>query len=173
MESFVTKFENHRKETIPIYEGRQILCWLGRAETISLECLSSSGTYSRWDSVIFKEGEVELHVRDFWREPDRGPWVVEFLNVDGGELEERIAGGNFVSLPKGIPILVGLDISDYSLIRAKRIEIRSQGERVKSEKYPGYFRIEMRLKDIVIERDEAELKKIDTIIRRQNEGKHD
>jgi hypothetical protein len=158
-ESYKTELWNRSGEHRRVYEGSQILMILKLNEKILIESINPLSTYARFDQVIWEpSGSAYVHERPGWVEPDRGSrWVTEFINLDGRETEERLVDGRFVTLPKGIPFRVGVNLNDPYILAAQ-VRIERVREKIKSEKFPGYFSYEEKLRDVIVERGEMELK---------------
>ncbi|HUU37205.1 MAG TPA: hypothetical protein VMW46_03245 [Candidatus Desulfaltia sp.] len=156
-EVFETKVINHRPVLFPLYESNgELLVNISGKGWMTITSQSPLTTYARWDEINIRKDGVELHERSGWEEPVRGQFEIELLNVDGGELEQRVAGGQVIFLPRHIPVRVGIEMSD-PLIWYSRIEIVRVWERRKDAKFPGYYVRVPTTKDIRTERPETEI----------------
>jgi hypothetical protein len=158
-ESYKTELWNRSGNHVRVYEGSQILMLLRLNEKITIESINPLSTYARFDQVIWEpSGSVYVHERPGWQEPDRGSrWIVEFINLDGGETEERLVDGRYITLPKGIPIRVGVQLNDPYILAAQ-VQIKKVQEEIRSFRFPDYAAYQEKIRDVIVERSEADLK---------------
>jgi len=156
---FETKIVNHRPALFALYESNgQVLERISEKGWTIIVSENSRTTYARWDLVEVFGDHVYLRERPGWREPERGEFVTELLNVDGEEVESRIVNGSVVFLPRHIPVTVEPELTD-ELIYYSRLEIKKVWERQRSDKYGGYFCRVPFLRDIRTQRPKAQIEK--------------
>jgi hypothetical protein len=106
--------------------------------------------------VFIPEDKVELAPRPGFREPDRGRWTVEALNIEGREVEQRIIGCGVYWLPRNIPVIVPVDPgSPEAVNNALRIEKTDEWTEIPG--FKGYLCRKSRLVDVWVKRDAKEL----------------
>ena len=94
--------------------------------------------YARWSECRWKaDGTVHLLARTDFREPERGRWVLRLTNQDGNELEWRQVGDQRVALPRHIPVLASVPLTDQ-LVKFKELTICRKRIMVKVDNQPGY-----------------------------------
>jgi hypothetical protein len=160
--TYLTKFWNKRRKPVNVWERGGVLITLAPNAIQGIESVSPYSSYARWDEVIYEDPEqVQLHVRDGWIEPQQGRWIIEFVNIDGAEIEKRVIEGTTMFLPKLIPILVAVNAAD-PLAKFHRVEIRRVLEREPSGSFPGYYVKRLQLKEVKYDRPSSELKELES-----------
>ena len=153
---FKTRIVNHRADQFAVYEsnGERLVVIAGKgwADIISESPLT---TYAPFKEIHVYRDHVELDRRPDWVEPERGAWVLEMLNQDGENAEQRLAGGSLIYLPRGVPVKVSLQLTD-PLIFYSKLTIKKVWERRRDPDYPGYFVRVVVLRDELTQRHEAE-----------------
>jgi hypothetical protein len=112
-------------------------------------------TYARWNQVDIYKDRAELHERPEWKEPDRGQFVIDCLNRDGGKVEKRDIGNQVIALPKGIPIKVSVTL-ESPWIWYQRFEVVRLWERQEASDFPGYYKMVPMTKDVRTPRSTTE-----------------
>ncbi len=132
-----------------------------------LESVSPRTLYSRYSRVEWApDGGVVLTPRPGFEMPQAaaGEWPIVLRNIDGGDVETReLEGIGEVHVPRGIPVVVFCP-PDSPLAAYKELRIAVTAEWVESRTFRGYAYKSERLKDTWIERDEADLKRLDEIL---------
>lgn len=159
METFETTFENATKEPVTVFDGTRPLIVLYPSREKTVESSSPRTMYARWTRVIYKPGRVELVPRSGFVEPDRGRWVIEALNAEGREVEQRTIGGTVCWLPRGIPVLVSVSPENPEA-KNKVVRIEKSMEWVEDPDFLGYIVRRTILKDTWVERDAGELEEL-------------
>jgi hypothetical protein len=154
---------NASKKPIILYERSGApLGMLEAGEEIVLETPVASNIYSRWNSVTFNDTGVSLTENPSWARPT-GRWVLECINRDGLDLEERLISGKQVLLPRNIPRLVEVEVAD-PLAHFSRMEVKATTERKKDPYMPGYWVRERIVRDCYEDRSEEELLEIENTL---------
>jgi hypothetical protein len=140
----------------------------------ALESFSANTLYSRYSRVEWAtDGSVVLTPRPGFEMPPAaaGDWPIVLQNIDGGDVETReLEGIGEVHVPRGIPVVV-LCPPSSPLVAYKELRIVVTAEWVESRTFPGYAYRRESLRDNWIERDEADLKRLDEILAKTGSGK--
>ena len=154
---YTVVLKNESKKPVVLYERSGApLGMLAPGEELVIETPVAEVIYAPWTLVRFVEGgEVRLEENPAWPKP-QGRWVLEVVNHDGLDLEERLISGKRVLLPRNIPRLVEVDMND-PLAQYVKMEIREVQERRPSSFFPEYNEFVMVLKDVYLDRPESEL----------------
>jgi len=156
--SFETRLVNATKHSVRVFELEGPLVDLEPGQDFTVESRNPMTMYARWSQVTWhQDGKVSFVVRTNFTEPERGRWVIRLLNKDGEAVERRVTGGKPIILPKGIPVLTGLNLDD-PLVKHKSLTIVKRRVPVKDEEHPGYLLFETISKDETELRDASELK---------------
>jgi len=160
METFETIFENARQEPVTVFDGPHPLLVLFPGRSKPAESASPVTLYARWSRLTFLPGdEIEFTLRPGFEEPDRGRWVVEALNVEGRDIEQRAIGGRNHWLPRKIPVLIPVSPEDPEAVyRALRIEQTDEWLDVPG--FRGYLVKESRLVDRWTKRNSGDLNEL-------------
>ena len=158
--TYPTLLRNNRKKELVVMDNQITVTTLFPGEERTIEALEPWSYWSRYESVTWNaDGMVDAVIRDDWREPARGAWVIKALNVDGKDNHPVLIGGQPYNLPRGIPVLVAVEVADpmvtYQSLEIKRVE-RWAAEPL----WPGYIEAVPVLEEIKTERPENELAKI-------------
>jgi len=154
---FKTKIVNHRAEQFPVYEsnGERLVVIAAKGWT-TLVSESPLTTYAPFRQIDIFKDHVELDRRPDWTEPERGAWVLSLLNLHGEDIEQRLAGGALIYLPRGVPVNASLQLTD-PLIFFSTLTVKKVWERRKDPNYPGYFVRVATVEDQLTQRPETEL----------------
>lgn len=161
---FETRIANNRPPDMDmdsgiysIYESTgERLGRVGSGGVIVISSDNPRSLYARWDRVEVFKDHIELHERSGFQEPVRGQFEIELFNEAGGEIERRAVGGSIITLPRHIPVRVGLGLAD-PLIWFSRIKIERVWERRRDDHFPGYYVRTPCNRDVKVERPETEL----------------
>ncbi len=161
METFVTVLKNSRSKPVNVHEHTgELLFTLPPGAECSVETDQPTATFARWAEVQFIDEEpfAKLTPRSGFKEPDRGPYVTEFLCLKGfHDPEYRSVGLATICLMRGVPVRVAQDVVD-PYVTAERIVIKPVlHERPADPPFGGYVQGEWVIEDIVTNRDEKEL----------------
>jgi hypothetical protein len=133
----------------------------------TLESVSPRTLYSRYSRVEWEpDGSVVLTPRPGFEMPPAscGNWPIVLMNVDGGDVETReLEGIGEVHVPRSIPVVVPCPVNS-PLVAYKELRIAVTAEWAESRAFRGYAYKSERLRDDWIERDEADLKRLDEIL---------
>jgi hypothetical protein len=133
----------------------------------TLESVSPQTLYSRYSRVEWApDGSVVLTPRPGFEMPPAavGDWPILFRNIDGNDVETReLEGIGEVHVPRGIPVIVSCPPSS-PLVVYKELRIAVTAEWVESRTFPGYAYESERLRDDWIERDKADLTRLNEIL---------
>jgi len=159
-QTYTVVLKNDSKKPVVLYERSGVpLGMLAPGEEQTIETPVAEVIYARWTLVRFLEGgEVQLTENPDWPKPT-GRWVLEVVNRDGLDLEERFISGKRVLLPRNIPRLVEVEVAD-PLAQYVRMEIRRVQERRQSPIFPDYNTFVDVLKDEYIDRPESEIQEL-------------
>jgi hypothetical protein len=158
--TYETELINSTSRPITVWDatGPPLLAVLpGNKRT--LESVSPRTLYSRYARVEWApDGSVVLTPRPGFEMPqDAGGWPIVLRNIDGGEVETReLEGMGEVHVPRGIPVVVSCPIGS-PLVVYKELLIAVTAEWVESRNFPGHAYERESLRDVWIERDEADL----------------
>ena len=159
-EIFATEFKNETRLDYVIYENGQRFATVLARSRVTIESEIARTTYARFSEVLIRNEGIAVRERPGWQSPlPKGAYVLEMINVDGSEVEQRVVGGEIVSLPKGIPVQVVCPLGD-PLIFFERVEIRRTSERVRDELNPGYLIRRRVLRDVKISRPESDVQRL-------------
>ena len=139
----------------------------------TLESVSPHTLYSRYSRVEWApDGGVVLTPRPGFEVPqDAGGWPIVLRNIDGGDVETReLEGIGEVHVPRGIPVVVACPINS-PLVAYEELRIAVNAEWVESRAFRGYAYQSKHLGDNWIERDGADLKKLDEILAKTGSGR--
>ena len=132
-----------------------------------LESVSPRTLYSRYSRVEWApDGNVVLTPRPGFESPPGaiGDWPILLRNIDGADVETReLEGVGEVHVPRGIPVIVSCPLSS-PLVVYKELRVAVTAEWVESRAFRGYAYESERLRDNWIERDEADLRRLDAIL---------
>lgn len=156
---FETKFWNRTRKPYAIYENGSVFTVLASDEIYTMVSENPLTSYARWCEVVILPSEVKLTPRPGWVEPTRLGYVTEFLNSDGEIIEVRMINGSPLTLPRQIPILVSVSLSD-PYIWYERVEILKRVKRVRSVDHEGYYYHIPVLQNIKVQRDKKAQQKI-------------
>lgn len=158
--TYSTVLRNNRKKELPIFDNQLLVTTLAPGQDATIEAVEPWSYYSRYESITWNaDGTVDAGVRDGWREPARGKYVLRCLNADGKDYEQVVIGGQPYSLPHGIPVLVAVEVTD-PLVTYQSIEIKLLERWAAEPGWPGYIQPVLVLEEVKIERPENELAKI-------------
>lgn len=158
--TYSTILRNQRKKELPIFDNQLLVTTLAPGEERSVEAVEPWSYFSRYVSITWNaHGTIDTVVRDEWREPARGKYVLRCLNVDGKDYEQVVIGGQPYNLPRGIPVLVAVEITD-PLVPYQSLEIKYIERWAAEPGWPGYIQSVPVLEEVKIERPETELAKI-------------
>jgi hypothetical protein len=143
------------------HDGGTPLETIQPGQVAELVSVTPYSTYARWSKIIITDDKPKLTLREGWKEPSHGLWEIEMLNVDGKPLEARQVDGAAVFLPRGIPVIVGINSLSEPLIWYSRLEVRWKLRRVKHPHFPNYYSRERYVGDELTLRSEKELKAIE------------
>lgn len=133
----------------------------------TLESVSPHTLYSRYSRVEWApDGSVVLTPRPGFDSPPEavGDWPILLRNIDGGDVETReLEGIGEAHVPRGIPVVVSCPLSS-PLAAYKELRIAVTAEWVESRMFPGYAYRRESLRDDWIERDEADLTRLNEIL---------
>jgi len=162
--SYSTEFTNDTKKALNVYElDGSILVVLAPGQSFEVKSRNSETLYSRWSAVVWKaDGSVSLIARTDFREPERGRWVLRMLNQDGQPAEFRQCGEEQICLPRGIPVLVSVPLTDQ-LVKFKELTICRKRIMVKANE-PGYAAFRWIVRDEKTPRPDSELKALAKIL---------
>lgn len=163
-ETFRTRLVNKRSTVLAVYEMDGPMLTLLPGDSIVIETKSPSDMYAKWDTVTWgADGKVILEERPGWEKPSRGRWEIFILNLDGKPVERQMVNGKKICLPKGIPVILGVDIHDPLALFSK-LTITAIPIRVRSEEWPGYYMTRWDIRWVVVEREPGELEEIQGLI---------
>jgi hypothetical protein len=169
-ETFRTRLTNKRSTALVVYEMDGPMLTLLPGDTTMIETKSPFDMYAKWDSVSWEvDGTVILEERPGWKEPFRGGWEVTALNADGKPVEHLTASGKSVCLPRGIPIVLGLDLHD-PLILFREVKFIEVPMKERSKDWPGYLVTRRELRWVVKDRKPRELDEIKALIEAELKG---
>jgi hypothetical protein len=152
-ETFMTKLINRRAEPLVIYEADGPLLTLLPRDSTTIETRSSLDVYARWNTVTWQtDGRVILEERPGWKEPLRGKLEISIFNADGKPVERLMVNGKRIFLPKGIPVVIGVDAHD-PLATFSKITIKAVPIKDRSEDWPGYLVTRREVRWVVVERE--------------------
>ena len=158
--TYPTILRNHRKKELVIFDNQLSIFTLMPGDERTIKAVEPFSTYARYESVTWnKDGSVDLEGRDDWREPSRGKWVLRCINVDGGDIEPIVVGGRSYNLPRGIPVLVAVEVTD-PLVVYQSLELRATEHFIADSAWQGYIMPVVGLDILKIERPESELEDI-------------
>ena len=163
-ETFMTKLINRRADPLVVYEADGPMLTLLPRDRTTIETRSSLDVYAKWDTVTWEaDGGVILEERLQWKEPYRGKWEISVLNADGKPVERLMVNGKKIFLPKGIPVVIGVEVHD-PLVPFSKITIIAVPIKVHSEEWPGYLVTHRHVRWMVVEREPRELEEIQGLI---------
>jgi hypothetical protein len=139
----------------------------------TLESVSPRTLYSRYSRVEWApDGNVVLTLRPGFEIPqDAGGWPLVLRNVDGGDVETReLEGIGEVHVPRGIPVAVACPFNS-ALVVYEELRIAVTAEWVESRSFRGYAYESECLRDNWVERDEADLRRLDEIRAKTGSGR--
>jgi hypothetical protein len=129
-----------------------------------IETKSPFDMYAKWDSVSWElDGAMILEKRPGWKEPSRGRWEITVLNVDGRPVERQTVNGKTICLPKGIPVVLAIDIQD-PLVLFSKLAIIAVPIKERSMEWPGYLVTRREVRWVVTDREAQELDEIKATI---------
>lgn len=163
-DTFRTRLTNKRSTALVIYEMDGPMLTLLPGDSAVIETKSPFDMYAKWDSVSWEaDGSVILEERPGWKEPSRGRWEITVLNVDGKPVERQTVNGKTICLPKGIPVVLAVDIQD-SLVLFSKLAIVAVPIKERSKEWPGYLVTRREVRWVVTDREPQELDEIKAII---------
>ena len=163
-ETFMTKLINRRAKPLVVYEMDGPMLTLLPGDLTAIETKSPFDMYAKWDSVSWEaDGSVTLEERPGWKEPSRGRWEITVLNMDGKPVERQLINGKNICLPKGIPVVLGIDIQD-PLALFRDLKIIAVPIKERSKEWPGYLVTRREVRWVVTDREPQELDEIKATI---------
>lgn len=163
-ETFRTQLMNKRSTVLVVYEMDGPMLTLLPGDSAVIETKSPFDLYAKWDAVRWEaDGRVILAERPGWKEPSRGRWEITILNVDGKLVERQMINGKTSCLPRGIPIILGVDIHN-PLVLYSRLTIVAVPIKERSKEWPGYLVTRRELRWVVTDREPQELNEIKATI---------
>jgi hypothetical protein len=158
--TYPTLLRNNRKKELVVMDNQITVTTLFPGEERTIEAVEPWSFYARYESVAWHlDGSVDAVIRDDWHEPARGKYVLKALNVDGKDYHPVILGGRPYNLPRGIPVLVAVEITD-PLVTYQSLEIKRVERWVPEVGWPGYIQSLAVLEEVKTERPGNELAKI-------------
>ncbi len=158
--TYSTVLRNRRRKELAVMDNQIAVTTLFPGEERTIEAVEPWSYYARYESVTWNaDGSVAAEIRDGWREPARGKYVLRCLNVDGKDYEQVVIGGQPYNLPRGIPVLVAVEVTD-PLVTYQSLEIKLVERWAAEPGWPGYIQSVPVLEEVKIERPETELAKI-------------
>ena len=157
---YQTTVRNERKAGIILWERTgQGMGMLAPGESVTLNAWNADTPYSPFSEIIYKnDSVVELKENPLWEKP-KGRWICTVLNRDGREMERRIIAGREMVLLRSIPVQVVTPCDDpwaaYSAMTIQEVR-----EREEHPWFSGYSTFSWKLRDVFIDRTEAELEEI-------------
>jgi hypothetical protein len=162
--TFMTKLINRRAKPLVVYEMDGPMLTLLPDDSSVIETNSPFDMYAKWDTVTWQaDGSVILQERPGWKEPSRGRWEITILNVDGKPVERQMVNGKNICLPKGIPVVLGVQIHDR-LVLFSRLTIVAVPIKERSKEWPGYLVTRREVRCVVTDREPWELDEIKAAI---------
>ena len=161
MSFFDTSFKNDRKTVVRVVDrtGTPLIdLFPGTSQTISSD--EPESLYARWSSVIFREdGKVDLVARAGFVEKKHA-YTIYCLNSAGADVERRVIGGQPVILPKGVPVVVPVELTHPDVVFG-RWEIQTVQYPRKHPNYYGFVFREAKIEDVRTPRSDRELRAIE------------
>lgn len=158
--TYLTVLRNNRKKELVVMDNQVNVTTLFPGEERCIEAVEPWSYWSRYESVTWNaDGTVDAVIRDGWREPARGKYVLKALNVDGKDNHPVLIGGQPYNLPRGIPVLVAVEVTD-PLVTYQSLEIKRVERWAAEPGWPGYIEAVPVLEEVKTERPENELAKI-------------
>jgi hypothetical protein len=170
LETFRTQLINKRPTALVVYEMDGPMLTLLPGDTTMIETKSPFDMYAKWDSVSWEaDGTVILEERPGWKEPSRGTWEVTVLNADGKPVEHLTVSGKIICLPRGIPIVLGVDAHD-PLVLFRELKFIAVPIKERSKEWPGYLVTRKEVRWVVTDRKPQELDEIKALIDAELKG---
>lgn len=162
--TFMTRLINRRAEPLVVYETDGPMLTLLSGDSTVVETKSPFDMYAKWETVSWEgDGSVILEQRPGWKEPSRGRWEITILNADGKPVERQRVNGKNICLPKGIPVVLGVEIHD-PLVLFSELKIIAVPIKERSKEWPGYLITRRELRRVVTDRELRELDEIKATI---------
>jgi hypothetical protein len=169
-DTFRTRLTNKRSTALVVYEMDGPMLTLLPGDSAVIETKSAFDMYAKWDSVSWEpDGTVILEKRSGWKELSRGTWEVTVLNVDGKPVERQMVNGKNICLPKGIPVVLAVDIHD-PLVLFSKLTITAVPIKERSKEWPGYLVTRREVRWVVTDRKPQELDEIKALINAELKG---
>jgi hypothetical protein len=163
-ETFMTKLMNRRAEPLVVYEMDGPMLTLLPGDSTVIETKSPFDMYAKWQTVSWEAaGSVTLEARPGWKEPSRGRWEITIFNADGKPVERQTVNGKTICLPKGIPVVLGVEIHD-PLVLFSKLTIVAVPIKERSKEWPGYLVTRREVRRVVVDRKPRELDEIKAAI---------
>jgi len=163
--SFITTMINQRiGKPVKVFEADgSVLVLLEPGMSYDAKSVNPETLYARWSEVRWKaDGTVHLLARTDFQEPERGRWVLRMLNQDGQPAEWRQVGDQRICLPKSIPVVVSVPLTDQ-LVKFKELTIKAARVMVKANE-PGYLAHRWVVQDVKTPRPDSELRALAKIL---------
>jgi hypothetical protein len=158
--TYPTILRNHRRAEIVIFDNQLCLCTLMPGDERTIKAVEPFSTYARYESVTWnKDGSVDLVGRDDFREPARGKYILRCLNVHGKDHEAIVVGGLPYNLPRGIPVLAAVELTDPMVVY-QSLELKYIENWVPDPAWQGYLMPVGALEAVKTERPAEELAEI-------------
>jgi len=161
-----TDFENKRPDPARVvYQDGSTLFYLAAGGKSFVEMWSPAAFYAPWSRVTFeKDGTISLKHRSGYEDPlKEAPWVLELVNKDGSPDESVRVGGETLSVLKGFPIRVSLQLHD-PLIYYQRLEWVTIKEKIRDRTTPEYLVWTTRVECRKVLRKKSEIAKIKKLL---------
>lgn len=158
--TYTTLLRNRRKKELVVYDNQIAVSTLFPGEEKTIEAVEPWSYWSRYESVIWNaDGSVDAVIRDGWHEPARGEWVIKAINIDGEDYHPVLIGSQPYSLPRGIPILVSVKVTDpFAIYQSLEVKYMERWE--VEPGWPGYIQSARVLEEVKVERPDNELARI-------------
>ena len=164
-ETFRTVLINRRKRPVVVLEADgSVVCQLARigqpgAERV-LEACDPRTLYAPYDECIWESnGTITLKPAPFFIPVNYGKYPLTIFNVDGDEVEHRTIAGQVIFIPRGIPVTIGLVLTDEEVIH-REMKIVKVEKMVPSSKVRGIYEFQRVLRDEWVNRTEKEIEAI-------------
>lgn len=157
---YSTVLRNLRKKEIVIFDNQIPLGTLFPGQEKVVKAINPWQYFSRYESVTWnKDGSVDTVIRDDWREPSRGKYVLRAVNIDGADHEAVVVAGLPYNLPRGIPVLIAVPLDDPMVV-FQSLELRMVERFALDPHWQGYLMPVGGLDAVKTERPESELAEI-------------
>jgi len=163
-DTFRTRLTNKRSTALVVYEMDGPMLTLLPGDSAMIETKSPFDMYAKWDSVSWEaDGTVILEERPGWKKLSRGRWEITILTVDGKPVEHLTVSGKIICLPRGIPVVLGVEIHD-PLVLFRELKFIAVPIKERSKAWPGYLVTHRELRWLVKDREPRELDEIKAVI---------